>query len=274
MIMEIHFIDVGIGNMTLLRFPNGKTYLFDCNVTDDNEEDVIGYLSKAMGSRENIDVFICSHRDADHMRGIKKVHDEYPIGEIRDASVPGTTTDSPEYEDYMDLRRRLGGSTIKARKCRDVGNVRLRFMNAADDEFTDANDQSIVLKIEYGNSSTILAGDTSFRPWRERILPFYSDSDLSADILLGSHHGSLSFFDDPDDEQYYYMEHLRKINPDMTIISVGPNVHDLPDKEAMKFYKKYSSGSNKGNKVYATEDQGNMKLVLKSEGGWTIKKNQ
>jgi len=272
--MELHFIDVGIGNMTLLRFPSGITYLFDCNVTDDNESDVLGYLGKAMGSRTAIDVFICSHRDADHMRGIKKVHDEYPIGEIRDPGVPGTTTDSTEYDEYMELRRRLGGRDIKALKYRDIGEVRLHFMNASDDDFTDANDQSVVLKVEFGKSSALLAGDTSFRPWKEKILPNYSDDELKADILLGSHHGSLAFFDDPGDDQNYYTRHMRKIKPDMTIVSVGPNVHDLPDDKAMELYKKYSSGSDKGNKVRTTEDHGNMKLILKSDGGWSLNVNQ
>ena len=272
--MEIHFIDVGIGNMTLLCFPNGKTYLFDCNVTDDNEDDVLAYLGKVMGTRTVIDVFICSHRDADHMRGIKKIHEEYPIDAIRDPGVAGTTTDCTEYEEYMDLRRTVGFSVIKPRTYRDVGKVRLRFMNAADDDFSDANDQSIVLKIEFEGSSVLLAGDTSFRPWKESILSNYSASDLLANILLGSHHGSLTFFDDPDDEKNYYMEHIRKIKPDMTIISVGPNVHDLPDKKAIELYEKYSSGSSKGNKVYTTEEKGNMKLILKKEGGWNLKTNQ
>jgi len=272
--MEIHFIDVGMGNMTLLRFPNGTTYLLDCNVTDDNADAVLAYLSRAIGSRTHIDTFVCSHRDADHIRGIKRVHEEYAIKEIRDSGVAGTTTDSAEYEEYMDLRRTLRGPVIKARTYRDVGEVRMRFMNSADDNLPDANDQSIVIKVEFSGSSAILTGDTSFRPWKEKILPSYSDDALRANILLGAHHGSLAFLDDPEDEKHYYTEHIRKIKPEMTIISVGPNVHDLPDSKAMELYEKYSSGSDKGNKVYTTEEQGNMKLTLKTGGGWNLKTKQ
>lgn len=272
--MEIHFIDVGQGNMTLLRFPNGTTYLVDCNVTDENADSVLSYLGDAMGSRTRIDKFICSHRDADHMRGVKRVHEEYPIGEIRDPGVPGTTTDSVEYEEYMNLRREVGGRVIKARTYYDIGQVRVRFMNSADDDLTDVNDQSIVLKVEFGGSSVMFAGDTSSRPWKENILPYYSDNSLRTNILLGAHHGSLAFFDDPADEKYYYTAHIRKIKPEMTIISVGPNVHGLPDDKAMELYEKYSSGSDKGNKVYTTEKQGNLKLTLKTEGGWSLKTKQ
>lgn len=60
----------------------------------------------------------------------------------------------------------------------------------------------------------------------------------------------------------------------MTFISVGPNVHDLPDENAVKLYTKYSSGSDKGNKVYTTEDKGTMKLQLKDDGGWSLNVNR
>src|SRR5208283_1875031 len=110
----------------------------------------------------------------------------------------------------------------------------------------DANDQSIVMKIEHGNRSLLLAGDTSFAPWKDKILPFYSDEKLGANILLGSHHGSLTFFDDPSDDKSYYTAHMKKIAPEMTLISVGPNSFDLPDDKAMELYAKFSSGSSKG----------------------------
>ena len=272
--LVVHFMDVGCGNMTLVLFPNGATYLYDCNVTDDNEDDVLKHLTKAMTGRTSIDIFICSHRDADHMRGLRKIHKLYPVGQIRDPGVPGTTTDSPEYEDYMKLRREIGSKIIEARTKLDVGDATVRFMNGAYGDYSDANDQSVVLKIEYGDSSALFASDTTYRPWKEKILPFYSDEKLHASILLGSHHGSITFFDDPADEKYYYMAHIKKISPDMTLISVGPNTFDLPDEKALELYAKNSSGSNKGNKVYRTDEQGNMKIVLKQDGGWNLKINR
>jgi beta-lactamase superfamily II metal-dependent hydrolase len=260
--MEIHFISVGCGNMTALLYPNGTVHLYDCNVTDDNADDVMAYFSKAMGQRKTIDAFICSHRDADHMRGVKVVHDSFPISEIWDTDVPGTTTDSPEYLDYMDLRRRLTSKVIEPRKYQEFGEVLVRWMNSKDDRFSDANDQSIVMKLEYKGNAALLAGDTSYRPWKETIMPHYAKEKIKADILLAAHHGSLTFFDDPADEKNYYTAHVDTIKPAMTIVSVGPNVHDLPDQKALELYEKKSSGSDKGNKLYTTQDQGNIKLLL------------
>jgi len=272
--MDIHFVSVGCGNMTLLLFPDGRTYIYDCNVTNDNEDSVLRYLSKAMGMRTAIDVFVCSHRDADHMRGIEKINKKFPIQLIRDAGVEGTTTDSSEYRTYMAMRRSIGSSDIQPKTYQELGAVMVRWMNAKNDQFTDANDQSIVMKIEYGRSSVMLTGDTSFRPWKEVILPFYDANRLSTSILLGSHHGSLSFFDDPSDERSYYTAHMEMLSPAMTIISVGPNVHDLPDKKALGLYERHSSGSSQGNKVFTTDDKGNMRLTLKNDGGWSLATNQ
>jgi beta-lactamase superfamily II metal-dependent hydrolase len=107
----------------------------------------------------------------------------------------------------------------------------------------------------------------STQPWLNLLSIFWGE-------LHGSHHGSLTFFDDPSDDKNYYTSHIKKIKPAMTLISVGPNVHDLPDKKAIELYEKYSSGSSQGNKVFTTEDKGTMKLELKNDGGWSLSVNQ
>lgn len=267
-------MSVGCGNMTLILFPNGVTWLYDCNITYEEEDNILSYLRRAMNGRRQLDLFICSHRDADHMRGIRTLHDAFPIALIADSDLPGTTTDSSEYLEYMKLRREIGSKVIKPRTVQDVGGAVARWMNAADQDFSDANDQSIVLKIEYNSNSVLLPGDTSFRPWKDKILPYYSVDKISSDILLASHHGSLSFFDDPADEKNYFTDHIRKIKPAMTILSIGPNVHDLPDAKAISFYEKYSTGSKKGNKLRRTDEHGNIKLELKEDDGWLISIDQ
>lgn len=102
-------------------------------------------------------------------------------------------------------------------------------------------------------------------------MPHYGQ-DVKSDIFLAPHHGSLTFFDDPSSPRYYYVEHIKTTSPAMTLISVGSNVHSLPDKKAVELYGKYSKGSDKDNKVFTTEDKGNMRLVLES-GKWTLYSN-
>ena len=70
--MKIHFINVGQGNMVLVQIPESKIIVCDCNITEDNEEEVLDYVYRQIGNNP-IDIFINTHRDADHMRGVKKL---------------------------------------------------------------------------------------------------------------------------------------------------------------------------------------------------------
>ena len=278
---NLHFINVGQGNMVLIQLANGKVFLYDCNVTDKNEDDVLDYVARQIGHGTAIDVFICSHREADHMRGIKKVHAEFPIQKIWDSGVTGTSTDSAEYKEYMDLRRTVGFKEVKAQTRYDYGNTRLRIMNSKNDEVTDdCNSQSIVVKVMHRDAeenvsyaSVMLTGDTDAQTWKDSILKHYKDSDLSCSLLLASHHGSITYFDDPRDEEHYYTAHIEAQSPDMTIVSVGDNSFGHPDKKALKLYEKYSSGSDKGNKIARTDTDGNICVTLKDGGGWSLSKN-
>ena len=277
----VHFIDVGQGNMVLIQCASGANFVVDCNVTEDNESRVLGYVAKQIGSGNRLHAFICTHRDADHMRGVRALHNKFPIQEVWDSGYPGTSTDTDEYKAYMQLRRDVGHRLIEKKKYNDFGRTRLRFLSAKDDRLpANANDQGIVVKVEQRNadmsairSSTILTGDSSFATWKDGILRDYSATDVSCDILMAAHHGSLDFFDDPSSSQYF-VEHLKDIRPDMTFVSVGPNSYGHPDETALRLYRQYSSGSDKGNKVYRTDQQHTMKLTLKSEGGWSLNKNQ
>lgn len=277
----VHFIDVGQGNMVLVECANGAIIVVDCNITENNKDCVLDYVADQIGERGRLRAFVCTHRDADHMRGVRILHNRFPIQEVWDSNYPGTSTDSDEYRAYMRLRRSIGPFIVEKQKYVSFGRTRLRFLSARDARLpADSNDQGIVLKIEQRNadmsavrSSTILTGDCSFATWKDGILKDYSVNELSSDILMAAHHGSLDFFDYPNSYQYF-VKHLKTIEPDMTIVSVGPNSYDHPNATALRLYRQYSTGSNKGNKVYRTDQQHTMKLTLKAGGGWTLTANQ
>jgi beta-lactamase superfamily II metal-dependent hydrolase len=271
--VEVHFISVGCGNMVLLHLSDGTTMLYDCNVTNENAVQVLGYLARVMGNKRVIDIFVNSHRDSDHMRGIRRVHAYFPIRLVWDSGVVGTSPYSPEYQEYMQLRREVGFREVQARTYWSYQDTIVRVMNSRAPDYTDSNSQSLVLKVEYLGSSLLVAGDTDYRPWKEKILPFYR-SRVKSSILHAAHHGSPSFFDDPSDEKYYYTKHIKAIEPDITIVSVGSNVHGLPDPNAMELYERHSRGSKQGHKVFRTDRQGNIKLLLKGSGEWTLFPNE
>ena len=277
----VHFIDVGQGNMVLIQCADGTNFMVDCNITDANDCRVFEYIAKQIGRRGQLRAFICTHRDADHMRGVRTLHTLHPMQEIWDAGYPGTSTDTDEYKAYMQLRREVGSRLIEKQKYENYGRTRLRYFSAKDGRLPgNANDQGIVIKVEERNfdmsrvlGNTILTGDGSYATWKNGIMKDYNSADVSCDILMAAHHGSRDFFDDPN-SRYYYTEHIKAIAPAMTVVSVGPNNYGHPDETALRLYRENSSGSSDGTKVFTTERQHTMKLTLKSKGGWTLSANQ
>ena len=278
----VHFIDVGQGNMALVECANGNNFVFDCNITEDNQDRVLKYVAAQIGWGTKLKAFICSHRDADHMRGVRKLHGKFPIQGIWDSGYAGTTTDSTEYEAYMRLRREVGSRVIEKCNKQDFGRTRFRYMSAKDDRLpSNANAQGIVMKVEQRNSvmtriegSTMLTGDSDGATWKRGIMKDYKSTDVSCDILLAGHHGSNTFFEDPDNSNVYYTSHVAGMSPGMVVVSVGENSHGHPKPEALRLYRKYAKGSKEGNKVYRTDKQGTMKLTLKAGGGWNLKIKQ
>ena len=278
----IHILDVGQGNMVLIEAASGRNFVFDCNINEENEDRVLDYVAYQIGVGTRLHAFICSHRDADHMRGVTKLNAEFPIGKIWDSDYPGTTTDTPEYRAYMSLRRQLGSKIIKKETRQDFGRTRFRYMSAQDSRLpSNANAQGIVIKVEHRSAdgsgclgSAMLPGDSDAQVWRNGIMADYGAGDVSSSILMAGHHGSVTFFDDPNDEKSYYTSHMEAIKPAMTLVSVGKNPHGHPDKKALEFYKHYSTGSKQGKKVFRTDTKGTMKLTLKDGGGWRLSSNQ
>jgi beta-lactamase superfamily II metal-dependent hydrolase len=273
----VHYIDVGQGNMTLILTASGHRVLYDCNLTSENEARSLDYLGRALAGGQYINMFVNSHRDADHMRGVKTIHRHFPILSVLDTGVVGTSPDCDEYRDYMDLRRTVGYTVAQAGTLHTYGATVLRTMNAASPALADdANAQSIVLKVENrgtGIASALLTGDSDALVWKGAILPLYGDAVRSS-VLLGSHHGSLAFFDDPANEQHYYLDHLKKIAPVLTVVSVGPNVYGHPEPKALELYLNNSSGTTlgvAGVRLLRTDQVGNIRLDLYDDGSWWIR---
>lgn len=303
--LRFHMLDVGEGLMILIIFPNDQVMLFDCNVTDDNESTILDYLSAnipfkinpATGNTEQfIDVFVNSHRDEDHYRGLKKINAQYPIQSIWDSGQTGATTKSLDYEYYMGLRRRL--------KEKDENNLKVLvptetpvatfngveiFCFAGKEDFQSGFDNgitvfkaaakiqhtnSIVLKISYGGRDILLTGDSDWKIWKEKIVPNFKKT-VKSDILVASHHGSRSFFTDEANDTIdiqknpdtTYMEAIEYIDPDVTLISCGKyETYHHPNEEAEALYKKYSSHSQ----VYSTNNYGHLLGFISSNGNYTV----
>ncbi len=281
--LTAHFIDIGQGNMVLLRLSTGTTILCDCNVTTENEARVLRELSAALFPQRHIDVFMNSHREADHMRGVQRVHATFPISRVWDSGVTGGDTGSTEYREYMACRLAVQGcETVQRGFYYDYGTTRVRVMNAENDDVRDnPNAQSVVLKVENWQggrvvNSLMLAGDSDVCTWERSILPRYRNpGDLASTILMGGHHGSDTFVREASGR--IYLDHLQAISPGMTILSVGEgNGYGHPDPFALWAYNTHSLGAQwviggpPDLKVLRTDLHGSMRLQLNDDAGWVV----
>lgn len=269
----VHFIDVDQGNMVLIQASSGENFLFDCNVTDENENRVFNFLSQHLKQNSEIKAFICSHRDADHIRGIEKIHAKYPILSIWDSDYPGTSIDSSEYKTYMALRRRIGSRVIQKKTEENFGETTFRYLSARDERLPDdANSQGIVMKVDHtlgttglSNGSTMLTGDSDGRTWHNAILKDYDSSELKSDILMAGHQGSKTFLECKSglaSTFINYTRHIETIRPDMCVISVGANRYGHPDEIALRLYKQYCRGAHTGQKIVRTDLHGSITVEL------------
>ncbi len=254
--ITVHVLDVGQGNMVVVLLGDGSTLVYDCNITQENKSRVFGYLKKIMPKR-SVDVFVNSHRDADHMRGIWDLHDEYPISELWDSGV-SANTETSEYDQYMRFRQVVPycETVTGGREWTKRAQVQILSGNGYG---KDPNSQSIVLKIN-GGASMILGGDSDGTSWRDYIVPRHRPM-LKAEVLLASHHGSKTFFETAG-SNYMYDEHINMILPICVIVSVGSNPHGHPDPTAISEYSRYASGLDNGLNVLRTDVQGNISVEL------------
>ena len=266
--------------MSLVECDDGSKFVVDCNITEDNRDRVWACLARQIGWTTSLAAFICTHRDADHMRGIATLHRHFPIGRVWDSDYPGTSTDTAEYKEYMALRRSVGSRVIEKQTRRDFGRTRFRYLSAKDGRLArNANAQGIVLKVEHRAltsqsilGSTMLAGDSDAATWRDGILKDYAAADLSCDILLAGHHGSDTFFTIPG-AQSLYTAHVSAMKPAMVVISVGKNPYGHPGATALRLSRQHATGSRQGNKVFRTDQKGTMRLTLPDAGSCELKTN-
>lgn len=308
--IQFYLIDCQSGLMNLIIFSDNTVMLFDCNVTNDNEQEILYFLSHKLPRKYNpktnewiqeIDIFVNSHRDTDHLRGLKKINEKFKIKSIWDSGQSGASTDNDDYNYYMHLRRKLKEENASNLfvpvpsniKIKSIGNADI-YCLAAEEDFQEncineikesvkiQHTNSMVLLITYAGRKILLTGDSDWKSWKEKIIPNFKHKIVNyenTDILVASHHGSRSFFTDEANEHIdeeenpdtTYIESIKLINPVVTLISCGDyEEHHHPNKDAMVLYKKWTSNEQ----VYTTKDLGTICGIINSNGTFTVVPNR
>jgi competence protein ComEC len=234
--VRVTFLDVGQGDAALVDLPDGSLMLVDAGGNPgggaDPGERVLVPLLRAR-RRDAIDLLVLTHPHPDHYGGMAALVGQVPIREIWDSGqgpaereLSGTAKATAE---LLDRARGLG-SRVRAvdELC---GRVQLRGRAALHvlapcpgyDSGWDANDNSLVLRVDVGRRRFLFTGDVEAHG-EARLVE--GPEELRADVLKVPHHGSRTSSS---------AELLAAVQPTVAVVSVGAsNGFGHPHAEVME----------------------------------------
>lgn len=246
--VEYHFIDVGQGDATLIRTPEGNI-LID---TGENsaEEDLKNYLD--LCGVEVLYYAVFTHPDSDHIGGADMVLAEY---EVLNVIKPDFEKDTKVYTRMMEGIEAEGCNVYNALpgETYSLGEFDM-FVLGPDPESQskfgiklDSNNSSIVIRATWGETTALLTGDAE-EPEESSILKTYSAEHLGSMLLKVGHHGSRT----SSTEAW-----LAAVNPQIAVISCGlNNFYGHPHAETLAKLKAYV-----GENIYRTDELGSIVFI-------------
>ena len=220
--LTVSFIDVGQGDCTLVYSPDNGVILVDSGEAD-KAQTVINYL-KSLGI-ETIDYCVVTHPHSDHMGSMAQIMSEFNIEnliipELSEINIPTTKT----YEIFLLSAEENADEIIPAQAgtTYSVGDIALSVLGPISQN-EDLNNMSVVVKIEYKESSFLITGDCSFDEEDELMENDYNA--LESDVIKIGHHGSSGSTS---------ADWLEAVNPRFGVISVGSgNSYGHPTKTVL-----------------------------------------
>lgn len=234
---SIHFIDVGQADAALVECDGHYMLIDGGNKGDSNT--IYSVLKKA--EVEKLDIVVASHEHEDHVGGLPGAFN-YTTADL--TLCPVTSGGSKAFEDFKKYADKNGnGITVPSVGDEySLGSATIEILGV--NSTYDKNNSSIVLMINYGDTSFLFTGDAE-RDAEQVILN--SGTDLSATVLKVGHHGS-------DTSTTYPF--LREIMPKYAVISVGDgNSYGHPTDDTLSRLRDADV------KVFRTDIQGDIYCI-------------
>ena len=239
--MEVHFIDVGQGDATLVK-TDGHYMLIDAG--DNTKGTVIWAYLKKQGV-DKLDYLILTHTDSDHIGGADVIINKFDIDNV---FIGDYKKDNKTYEELMMALRykNMTYSTPAVGNSYTMGNASFTII-APNKTYDDPNNNSIALVLKNGENTFLFTGDCEEPAERDILV---NGIDIECDVYKAGHHGSSTSSN---------RDFLDVISPEYSVISCAANnEYGHPHSDVLNNLREMNT------KVYRTDEQGS--IVAYSDG--------
>ena len=231
----VDFIDVGQADSILIRNQD-QVMLIDAG-TNEAGDTVVNYL-KELGITK-INYLVGTHPHEDHIGGIDDVINNFDIGQIY---MPKMETTTKTFEDVLEAIENKNLTVTAPNKGDkiELGQAVGTFMTDPILDKDNLNLSSLVMRLEFGNTSFLFMGDAEKENEETINWP-------KTDVLKVGHHGSNTSSS---------KKFLEQIEPEYSIIMVGKDKsYNLPKQETIDNLKSI------GSEIYRTDENGTIKII-------------
>ena len=239
--IEIHFMDVGQGDATLIKCGDA-TMLIDAGENDKGSQ-VWSYLKSQNITK--LDYVIGTHPDSDHIGGLDVIIYKFDCDNVFMSSYK---KDTKTYDDVVQAAKSKNNKITypKSGDTYQLGEATFTII-APNDKYEDSNNASIGVYLKFGNTSYLFTGDAEYEAEEDILEKGFM---IDADVYKAGHHGSRTSSSD---------EFLEAVTPKYVVVSCGEdNSYGHPHAAILNYCR------TKKIPLYRTDKQGT--IVLKSYG--------
>ena len=238
---QMHFIDVGQALSVLVEC-DGQFMLYDGGNVDDGSL-VVSYLQNQ--GVEQLEYVFCSHAHEDHVGGLAAALAYFPAYHVYSPVTEASTKCFKDFVKYTQ-QQNLQVEVPAVGTQWALGSATVTLLGPVT-QYSETNNTSLVLRIDYGVTSFLLTGDMENTAETDLV---NSGANLKADVLQVGHHGSST------STSYLF---LNAVLPEMGIISCGVNnKYGHPHEETLSILR------DAGVDVYRTDLLGT--ITVSSDG--------
>ena len=229
--LQVHYIDVGQADCILIRVPTDdgvKNMLIDAGTSDGYKQQVIlDYLDNL--EITTLDYMIVTHPHADHNAAALKILKTYAVDSL---ILPECETEQKTWLNMLEWLDEQDKEYIPSEvgNTYNIGDASFEILGPVDvSKVKDANDYSVVIRLDYGENSFLFTGDAE-KMSEEAMLDASPASKFKCDVLKVGHHGS----DSSTSEAF-----LSAADPSLAIIMCGEgNEYGHPKPEILERLEK------------------------------------